>query len=320
MRIIIVALILLSFEFSHAWGRRGHSIVGTTAGYLVSEEVKDDFYKSHSYDLGYYANTPDFIWKEPATYAKESKQHYHDKEIFDRGLKDYKGPDPLEMSREQFDEKFPQIPLDAGRAFWRVRELYDLLSSTSEILSKSDLTKQERFGHQANWLLTAGVIGHYIGDLGQPLHVTENFNGQLSKQEGIHSFFEDTIVDEYYGSLEQKVMQEARKRWKQFHKKNADKSILTLLKDMTEISYADLDDLLKIDKKMGKRDIKKGSSAYRGMVEERITVASLYLAEILVRQTKWTPNNDLFFNFYGRPPYIEPGKAAQLPPVTSLEK
>ncbi len=319
MRIILIALMLLSVETSHAWGRRGHSIVGTTAGYLLSEEVKDDFYKSHSYDLGYYANTPDFIWKEPATYAKEHKQHYHDKEIFDRGLKDYKGPEALEMSREEFDAKFPNIPLDAGRAFWRVRELYELLAATSTKLAQTELTKKERFGHQANWLLTAGVIGHYIGDLGQPLHVTENFNGQLTKQEGVHSFFEDAVVDEYYGSLEQKVMQEARKRWKLFHKKNAEKSLLTLLKDMSSASFADLDDLLKIDKKMGKRDIKKGAQAYRGMVEERVTVASLYLAEILVRQTKWTPNNDRFFNFFGRPPYIEPGKAGQLPPVTNAD-
>lgn len=319
MRLLLAALILLSFQNSHAWGRRGHSIVATNAGYLLSEELKDDFYKSHSYDLGYYANTPDFIWKEPATYAKEAKQHYMDKEIFERGLKDYKGPDAYAMSREDFDAKFPDIPLDAGRGFWRVREIYDLLTQTSEKLAQTELTKAERFAHQANWLLAAGVIGHYIGDFAQPLHVTENFDGKMTNQEGIHSFFEDAVVDELYGSLEQKSLMEAKKRWKFFHQKNASKDLLTLLKDMTNVSFSDLPELLKIDKKMGKRDLKKGVQAYRGMIEERITVASLYLAEILVRQTKWTPNNDRFFSFFGRPPYIEPGKLAQLPPVTAAQ-
>lgn len=315
MRLVIVAILLLTAENSHAWGRRGHSIIGTTAGYLVSEEVKDDFYKSHSYDLGYYANTPDFIWKEPATYGREAKQHYMDKEIFDRELKDYKGPDAFEMSREEFDAKFPQVPLDAGRGFWRVREIYNLLSQTAETLAKKDLTKEQRFGHQANWLLAAGTIGHYVGDFAQPLHVTENHNGQLTGQEGIHSFFEDAVVDELYGSLEQNVMKESRKRWANFHKKNKEKNLLQLLKDMAQNSYDDLDDLLKIDKKLGKRDVKKAAKAYRALIEERLTVASLYLAEIMVRQTNWTPDNNRFFNFFGRPPYIEPGKAAKLPSV-----
>jgi hypothetical protein len=31
-------------------------------------------------------------------------------------------------------------------------------------------------------------IGHYIGDAHVPLHTTENYNGQLTGQEGIHAF------------------------------------------------------------------------------------------------------------------------------------
>ena len=45
-------------------------------------------------------------------------------------------------------------------------------------------------------------FGHYIGDAHVPLHTTENYNGQLSNQIGIHAFWESRIpelfaVDEY---------------------------------------------------------------------------------------------------------------------------
>ncbi len=38
-------------------------------------------------------------------------------------------------------------------------------------------------------------IGHYIGDATVPLHTTENYNGQLTGQRGIHSFWESRIPE-----------------------------------------------------------------------------------------------------------------------------
>ena len=48
-------------------------------------------------------------------------------------------------------------------------------------------------------------MGHYIGDAHVPLHTTENYNGQLSGQLGIHAFWESRIpelfADEEYDML-----------------------------------------------------------------------------------------------------------------------
>lgn len=44
-------------------------------------------------------------------------------------------------------------------------------------------------------LKLSAEIGHYIADATVPLHTTENYNGQLSGQKGIHAFWETQIPE-----------------------------------------------------------------------------------------------------------------------------
>jgi len=44
-------------------------------------------------------------------------------------------------------------------------------------------------------LSLAADMGHYIGDAHVPLHTTENYNGQLTNQLGIHAFWESRIPE-----------------------------------------------------------------------------------------------------------------------------
>lgn len=44
-------------------------------------------------------------------------------------------------------------------------------------------------------LRLSAEIGHYIGDAHVPLHTTENYNGQMTGQEGIHGFWESRIPE-----------------------------------------------------------------------------------------------------------------------------
>jgi hypothetical protein len=46
-------------------------------------------------------------------------------------------------------------------------------------------------------LLYSADLSHYIADLHQPFHTTENFDGQLTGQLGIHSRFESELVNLY---------------------------------------------------------------------------------------------------------------------------
>src|SRR4029453_7600387 len=38
-------------------------------------------------------------------------------------------------------------------------------------------------------------IGHYIADAHVPLHTSQNYNGQLTGQEGIHAFWESRLPE-----------------------------------------------------------------------------------------------------------------------------
>jgi hypothetical protein len=310
----MVSLVPLSVQ---AWGRRGHSIVNTTAAYLLEEDQKGDFFGMHSFDLAYYGNVPDIVWKAPATYDQESKQHYMDKEIFDRAFEERKAlatdQDPLALSRGDFEKKYPQVPVHAGRSFWRIREFEEGLEQTAVQLRGTSLSHEERFAQQGQWLLLAGLIGHYVGDLTQPLHVTENFDGAQSGQKGVHAYFEEQVVDALYPDIEKNVMDEARKEWPQFKKYHQKFSTLQLLEELQKNSHEDLKNVLALDKKIGRKDLKASARAYRELIQKRLVLGGLYLAEIWHRHLDWTPDNEKFYIFLHKPNYIPPGESGALP-------
>lgn len=57
------------------------------------------------------------------------------------------------------------------------------------------LTRAFRAKDEAAILRLSAEIGHYIGDAHVPLHTTENYNGQLTDQVGIHAFWESRIPE-----------------------------------------------------------------------------------------------------------------------------
>lgn len=64
------------------------------------------------------------------------------------------------------------------------------------------LTEAFRQKDQGRILRLSAEMGHYIGDAHVPLHTTENYNGQLTNQVGIHAFWESRLpelfADEQY--------------------------------------------------------------------------------------------------------------------------
>ena len=44
-------------------------------------------------------------------------------------------------------------------------------------------------------------LGHYVGDGHQPLHVTENYDGDMTNQSGVHSRYETTLVGQYQSNI-----------------------------------------------------------------------------------------------------------------------
>jgi hypothetical protein len=296
----------LAPERACAWGRRGHQVVAGVAAIVVAESDPSlAFLRSHGFDLGYYANVPDLVWKKPATYQVEWTNHFMDLEIFARELKDARGK-ALELDRAAFEPAFPAIKREAGRAFWRVREMDERLATIAAKLRglAAEAPKAERQKLQVEWLAIAGALGHYIGDLSQPLHCTENYDGQLTGQKGLHAFYEDTIVDQLYPAIEPEALRLARAQWRAFAAKAASRSTLELAKELAESSRAELPRLLRTDKAAGRESLKKAAAAHRSSIAKRLATGSLYLAELWRRQMGWVYDGEKFYNFEARPEYV----------------
>lgn len=60
---------------------------------------------------------------------------------------------------------------------------------------KNRLTRAFEQKDVNNILRLSSDIGHYIGDAHVPLHTTENYNGQLTNQVGIHAFWESRLPE-----------------------------------------------------------------------------------------------------------------------------
>ena len=306
------AFTIASLDFAHAWGRRGHAITCHVAGTLASTRPSGEFLRSHTFDLGYYCNTPDLVWKKGDLYQKESFNHFMDLEIFERAFKGSDVAKPFELTRDEFNAKFPKVENSAGRAYWRIRELMKAMGELSAALKKSEMKTDDRHALQADWLLHAGAIGHYVGDLAQPLHVTENYDGQMTSQKGVHAWFEDDLVDELFlgrgESLESLVMKAADQKWRKAiapAKGKSAKSELALLEDLAKESNRQLKQLLKIDKDLGRKNIKEAAAAFKPMLIEQLATGAVTLAQLWSRELGWDYDGKKFYNFHSTPTFIE---------------
>lgn len=292
-----------------AWGRQGHSLIGENSARVIAEKLNFGLLLERAYDIGYYSNVPDFIWKKtPEIYKIERSNHYLDLDVFMARIptrKDLMGA--LQLPRVDFNNKYKDIDVSMGRSFWRVREIeQDLTVITQKLKALGNETKSRDEKHklQHQWLLLIGIISHHVGDLSQPFHATENFDGQKSGQNGIHSFYEETVVDHLTPELRIEVLKSTIAQWPKFHAENKNITTLELLYKLTLDSLKEVNTILAQDKKIGRTNIKKAATAYHKQIAADMTRGCLVLAELISRQLDWASDSTRFFLFKGEPDYI----------------
>ena len=116
----------------------------------------------------------------------EASKHYIDFEEFD----DFLSNGSVVQDYDSAVAKYGLFAInDAGSLPWTIIQCYDTLVKAF----------QQKDWHHA--VLLSSDIGHYIGDANMPLHLTTNYNGQLTGQTGIHSRYESKMLDRYSSSL-----------------------------------------------------------------------------------------------------------------------
>jgi hypothetical protein len=72
-----------------------------------------------------------------------------------------------------------------GSLPWQIEEMTEKLTKAFKDKNKSEI------------LYIAADLAHYLGDATQPLHTSNNYDGQLTGQKGIHSFFESHLPQSF---------------------------------------------------------------------------------------------------------------------------
>ncbi|MDB4126944.1 hypothetical protein N9580_02940 [Flavobacteriales bacterium] len=81
-------------------------------------------------------------------------------------------------------EKFLEDTLLAYGIFpWHIQTVYNRLVKAFEEKNIDYILKN------------SADLGHYVSDAHVPLHTTENYNGQLTNQKGIHAFWESRLPE-----------------------------------------------------------------------------------------------------------------------------
>ncbi len=168
-------LTLIFTAFSCSWGFFAHQRINRLAVFSLPPEMVG-FYKANIEYIREVAVNPD---RRRFSMPEEAPRHYID-------LDHYSDSAMVQMPRS-WNEAAARYSPDTLEAYgivpWHINRMYYHL--------------REAFlqGDPEKILKISAEMGHYVGDAHVPLHTTENYNGQLSGQEGIHGFWESRLPE-----------------------------------------------------------------------------------------------------------------------------
>lgn len=161
-----------------AWGFAGHQRCNEFAVYLLPAELQGLFVQHLPYLISQ-AVAPD---QRRYAVSAEAARHYIDLDHYYQ-----KGQDPFWNLPQNWQEAIDCHSEDTLQAYgivpWHV------------VRMKYRLQKAFEEKNLALVLKYAAEIGHYIADAHVPLHTTENYNGQLTNQYGIHGLWESRLIE-----------------------------------------------------------------------------------------------------------------------------
>lgn len=157
------------------WGFFAHQRINRLAVFILPPEMIG-FYKANIQYITEASVNPD---RRRFSLVDEAPRHYIDLDHYgDSAL--YKMPRYWQMAMQKYSEDtlkaYGIVPWHINRMYYSLKDAF-LLRDPERILKVS------------------AELGHYIADAHVPLHTTENYNGQLTGQEGIHAFWESRLPE-----------------------------------------------------------------------------------------------------------------------------
>jgi len=160
------------------WGFFAHRRINRLAVFTLPVEMIG-FYKKNIRSIEEDAVNPD---RRRYIIPDEAARHYID-------LDDYGDSAVFRLPKYWKDavEKFGEDSLRShGILPWQINRVYFELKDAFAVRDPDKI------------LRLSADLGHYVADAHVPLHTTKNYDGQLTKQNGIHAFWESRLPELFY--------------------------------------------------------------------------------------------------------------------------
>jgi hypothetical protein len=175
--IITITVLLLFSSTVLSWGFWAHKEINRYAVQALPVEMQP-FFKHFADSIIAHAIDPDV---RRSSDPSEASTHFIDIDRY--------GKYPFSDLPRPFDEasrKFGKATIDSnGTVPWRIVEF------------KQKLTDAMKLRDTTQILFYSSNLGHYVADAHVPLHATENYDGQLSAQKGLHARWESRIPEKF---------------------------------------------------------------------------------------------------------------------------
>lgn len=170
---------LLFIILCSSWGYFAHYKINRLAVFTLPKSMAG-FYKANIEFITEHAVSAD---KKRYVDTTEAPRHYLNA--------DHYGKKPFTKIPQRWADAVVKYSEDSlnkqGTVPWTIQRTYYRLVNAFKT-------------HDTLAILTASAnLGHYIADAHVPLHLTQNYNGQLTNQTGIHALFE-TRIPELFGN------------------------------------------------------------------------------------------------------------------------
>ena len=160
------------------WGFFAHKKINQLAVFTLPPEMVT-FYKTNIDYLTMHATDAD---RRRKVVEEEACRHYIDM--------DHYGLHPFDSLPKFWKDAVAKFSEDSVKSYgivpWYVEKMMFRLTEAFKEKNVSEI------------LYLSSNIGHYIADACVPLHTTENYNGQLTNQVGIHGFWESRIPELFF--------------------------------------------------------------------------------------------------------------------------
>jgi hypothetical protein len=164
-----------------SWGYGGHYKINTNAALSFNTEMVQ--FHDWVSALASHASDAD---ERKAWDASEGPKHYIDIDLYPEFLANGSIPQDFDSVLDIHGHEFVY---GAGILPWATLVTYD---SLTESIRRLDWDKA---------VLFAADLGHYVADGHMPLHITMNYDGQYTGNDGIHSRYESSMINSYNSQI-----------------------------------------------------------------------------------------------------------------------